>query len=603
MIFRGCDRVDGRFLYFALLLQTSHVESARLQLSDAITHDEAHWHHLKHDLKHDLRDLHRAGVRAAGCSRRWSHRRRLGGRDFSSWTPWSSCDKHCRQKRERVCRLHRKCRDTRHLQERRCHHCSPWSDPQAFNDPDFDTSPPKRHRQKVITKNNLLVKIIKTKSEQKITNSTSEDFGLMKRFGDIEEDEEEDYIYEDTDDVPLKKITTRGREKAVINMPTGRYRRVFSKWSKWSKCTAKCTTRRFKRCRILEVCGHEVLREVAYCYTEGSFCKEWISTHLHTPILFSTPTKPPPPRSAALALDPFFNSRRDLNSVATYPPSTPPPDDNPEFRPQTLKCGIPAIRPRRDYWRMLKIIGGRTARRGQWPWQVAIFNRFKEAFCGGTLISPLWIITAAHCVRKRLYVRLGEHNLEVKDGTEVEYRVEFAIKHPEYNKKTVDNDVAMLKLPREMIPSAFIGFACLPDKHQKLPVGAQCTIIGWGKRRDQDDAGTTVLHEAEVPIITNEECKAVYHDYTITKNMFCAGHKKGRIDSCSGDSGGPILCRDYTKVSQPWTIYGITSFGDGCGKRNKFGIYTKILNYVDWIWSVVNCNGVCKHKNAAEVRL
>lgn len=95
-------------------------------------------------------------------------------------------------------------------------------------------------------------------------------------------------------------------------------------------------------------------------------------------------------------------------------------------------------------------------------------------------------------------MRLGEHNLEVPDRTEVEYRVEYAIKHPKYDKKTVDNDVAMLKLPREMIPSAFIGFACLPDKFQSLPVGAQCTIIGWGKKRDQDDAGTNVLHEAEV---------------------------------------------------------------------------------------------------------
>lgn len=57
------------------------------------------------------------------------------------------------------------------------------------------------------------------------------------------------------------------------------------------------------------------------------------------------------------------------------------------------------------------------------------------------------------------------------------------------------------------------------------------TIIGWGKRRHNDDSGTNVLHEAEVPIISNEECKSVYYDYTITKNMFCAGHKKGRIDT------------------------------------------------------------------------
>lgn len=398
-------------------------------------------------------------------------------------------------------------------------------------------------------------------------------------------------------DVNVGKVEGRkyGKEKAVFDMP-GRFRRIYSKWSKWSKCSAKCTTRRFKRCKAKDICGNEVIREVAYCYTEGSFCQTWINSQPpnQKPVTSTFVAQKPirnkvqpnvfqkrdPPMSNAINGNLFYNSR-------SYKP--------PAYVPQNLQCGFPAVRnkPKHYLWGMLRIIGGKTARKGQWPWQAAILNRFKEAFCGGTLVSPLWVLTAAHCVRKKLFIRLGEHNLEVIEGSEIEFRVDLAIKHPKYDKRTVDNDVAMLRLPQEVSPSTYIGYACLPLSYQQLPKTHQCTIIGWGKRRNTDEAGTSLLHEAEVPIISNEDCKQVYFDYTITKNMFCAGHKRGRIDTCAGDSGGPILCRDTTIPNQPWTIFGITSFGDGCGKRNKFGIYAKVPNYVDWIWSVINCNGNC----------
>lgn len=131
-------------------------------------------------------------------------------------------------------------------------------------------------------------------------------------------------------------------------------------------------------------------------------------------------------------------------------------------------------------------------------------------------------------MRKKLYVRLGEHNLEITDGSEIEYKIESSIKHPKYDKRTVDNDVAMLRfvkflnikklfqlflfsyrLPKEISSSMYIGFACLPQSYQPLPKSHQCTIIGWGKRKNTDDAGTNVLHEAEVK----------YHFKTVLRNF------------------------------------------------------------------------------------
>lgn len=87
-----------------------------------------------------------------------------------------------------------------------------------------------------------------------------------------------------------------------------------------------------------------------------------------------------------------------------------------------------------------------------------------------------------------------------------------------------------------------------------------------------------------MPIVSTQSCRVVYEDYYITGNMFCAGYRRGRMDSCSGDSGGPLLCQD--KLGK-WTVFGITSFGEGCGKKGKYGIYTKLPNYVRWIRSVI----------------
>ncbi|KAH8380358.1 hypothetical protein KR009_010168 [Drosophila setifemur] len=696
--------------------QSGHVQEAKRSINEMRDVFHHHRHHSYHGSQwEDGRRVHRLRM---PHHQRWSGRRRSMNhhQPFSRWSQWTPCDGDCIRRRERICKVKRKCGHTKHVEQRKCKHCHPappvtwqpppvtWQPPPmtwqpsvivnerdhhphppppqpsiiinaaaaASGGPSYDyrateyrpaapppppppttpspppPPPPPTHYPEPVE----IVREVPRYPHKEIYSEENEymddedhnysgeqgDFYVLKRHrhrrrkghrknpyrqptnpdydGDdfvdfaerkslgVEESSVEGDIFQYEDfDLETEPQYTDSEEAAPeyrnvswVQPPKEglalRRRRIYSKWSRWSKCSPKCTTRRYKKCRLSDQCGREVLREIAYCYTEGSFCQQWLQTQFQKTPAFETRPVPGPPVSPMRRMhtEQPEESINDLNYIMTGKGYR-----GPEYTPLKLSCGV--VRSgtgRRSMSNMLKIIGGRAARKGEWPWQVAILNRFKEAFCGGTLIAPRWVLTAAHCVRRVLFVRIGEHNLDYEDGTEVQLRVLKSFTHPNFDKRTVDSDVALLRLPKPVNASTWIGYSCLPQPFQALPKNVECTVIGWGKRRNRDTAGTSVLHKATMPIIPMNNCRKVYYDYTITKNMFCAGHRKGLIDTCAGDSGGPLLCRDTTKPNHPWTIFGITSFGDGCGQRNKFGIYAKVPNYVDWVWSVVNCNGNCK---------
>ena len=206
------------------------------------------------------------------------------------------------------------------------------------------------------------------------------------------EDEED---YDNEQDETNFELKRRIQEKAVFEMPR-KPEANYTKWSKWTKCSPKCTTRRSKKCtpRARGICGKEIIREVAYCYTEGSFCEEWINSQLHQinsqqVEAKPTTTKPTrPPRSqiadrrtespSVNSVDQDFEGYLSNGLAMTSNRNRWQPEV--DVKPQNFTCGFPSIRNKGKSFQ-LKILGGKISRRGQWPWQVVILNRFKVRFC------------------------------------------------------------------------------------------------------------------------------------------------------------------------------------------------------------------------------
>ncbi|XP_078600937.1 trypsin-3-like [Branchiostoma floridae x Branchiostoma japonicum] len=240
-------------------------------------------------------------------------------------------------------------------------------------------------------------------------------------------------------------------------------------------------------------------------------------------------------------------------------------------------CGVPAIQPNR-------IVGGEEAKPGSWPWQVSV--RYYTSYpCGGSIIAPNWIVTAAHCFGgdtnpkpKDWKIRVGSHYKNKKDLNQPDLDVIKVIVHKQYNSRTVDNDIALMKLSSSITFDDYASPVCLPTVD--APDGTMCYVTGWGdtKGTGSDD----VLRQAKVPVMSSKTCSSrSYYGGLVTHNMICAGYEQGGVDACQGDNGGPLVC-DYSSSGQ-WTLDGITSWGNGCAGEYKPGVYTRVSQYVSWI--------------------
>ncbi|XP_066463536.1 mannan-binding lectin serine protease 2 isoform X1 [Eleutherodactylus coqui] len=258
----------------------------------------------------------------------------------------------------------------------------------------------------------------------------------------------------------------------------------------------------------------------------------------------------------------------------------------------TPVCGKKKSRPYK------RIIGGQTAKLGDFPWQVFLQTDTNKG--GGALLNDKWIITAAHVIHDKnmLLVKMGF--ISQDDASSYKAVPKSIFVHPAYEEETFNNDIALIKLQDKVPMSDHILGICLPtnaEQFQISPTGNGYNtgeVSGWGKTERSKEAKK--LRYVQVDIVDPVKCNTAYKKLlkngnkdVVTDNMFCAGKDDGGKDSCEGDSGGALVFRDTN--TNKWFIGGIVSWGgEQCGDKELYGVYTKVSNYLDWIQNTIMTN-------------
>ncbi|XP_050056751.1 trypsin 3A1-like [Aphis gossypii] len=279
------------------------------------------------------------------------------------------------------------------------------------------------------------------------------------------------------------------------------------------------------------------------------------------------------------------SARRNVTRHLLYHYGSQKSDDGAvDSRCQPCTCGVG--------YPVTRIVGGSEVRENEYPWMVSLWNTKRKFFCGGSIVTDQYVLTAAHCFSevpatnyREIHVVLGQTRRPGRlfPGGPHVIRASVVKIHHKYNRlgtNVHDNDIALVKMVRPVKFERTTQSICLPMIRYDYG-GLTAAVAGWGQLDEFSSTSLTLRH-VTLPVWTEKECAAVpeIEKTGYTPNMMCAGLREGGADSCQGDSGGPLMLYDNTEKI---TVAGIVSWGIGCGAPKLPGVYTRVDKYLGWI--------------------